>query len=208
MAKFKASDRIKVFFQLPEIEAALKKGDMNALLNNAEALGIANEAVDVLFHAGINPYEDISKISKAISLELTVDRIDLSDCTDLVQIGAQAFSHCPNLKEVIIGDSVRSIEAQAFMGCPKLSSVILGDGLLSIGKSAFTECPNLHRLDLPESVRVLEANALHANDDCYIFSPPRKRGTLKVKGDMEWLRTHLGVDPRYRQDAEAPVEEE
>ena len=50
--------------------------------------------------------------------------------------------------------------------------------------------------------------SLNANDDCYILSAPRKPGSLRVGGgDLDWLKKHLGVDPRYK-EAESETTEE
>ncbi len=49
----------------------------------------------------------------------------------------------PNLKTLIIGDSVTYIDAEAFKGCNSLTSVSVPNSISMIGKEAFNGCNNL-----------------------------------------------------------------
>ena len=63
-----------------------------------------------------------------------------------------AFSNCPNLREVKVSSSVKSIGSEAFMGCTELTNLELYSGLTSIGESAFEGCSVLD-VDIPSSVK-------------------------------------------------------
>lgn len=59
------------------------------------------------------------------------------------EIGNSAFSNCPNLTTVELGNSVTSVGDNAFSKCTALTSVNIGDGVTSIGKNAFNGCTAL-----------------------------------------------------------------
>lgn len=52
-------------------------------------------------------------------------------------IGTYAFANCMELKEIVIPDSMTSIENHAFRGCNAITSVIIPDSVTAIGKHAF-----------------------------------------------------------------------
>ena len=54
-----------------------------------------------------------------------------------------AFGSAPNLKELVIPDSVTSIGFQAFDDCSSLMSITIPDSVTSIGSSAFVGCDSL-----------------------------------------------------------------
>jgi hypothetical protein len=62
------------------------------------------------------------------------------------------FGGSHNLKEVIIGDSVTSIDTSAFGGCNSLTSITIGNGVTSIGNSAFNSCESLTSITIPSGV--------------------------------------------------------
>ena len=100
-------------------------------------------------------------------------------------IGIYAFGHCTELKEVIIGnkvktlgkgcfentgltsvvipESVETIGIRAFWGCTKLSAVTLNSGLLTIGLSAFHGCGLISSIVIPSSVVEIRNRAF---EDC------------------------------------------
>ena len=63
----------------------------------------------------------------------------------LVQIGAEAFAYCTNVKSVSIPTQHRlySIGNAAFEGCSSLNTVTMPDGVKVIGNYAFRNCENL-----------------------------------------------------------------
>ena len=54
-----------------------------------------------------------------------------------------SYLYRPNIKSVVIGNSVTSIGARAFLGCSSLTSVIIDNGVTSIGTRAFSGCTGL-----------------------------------------------------------------
>ncbi len=69
-------------------------------------------------------------------------------------IGSYSFQNCPELEEVIIPDTVKTIYPRAFSGCTKLSQVTLNEGLQVIGFSAFANTA-IEEITIPKSVWML-----------------------------------------------------
>ena len=67
------------------------------------------------------------------------------------EIGKNAFKGCESLKNLTIGESLRSIGDYAFSGCTKLESIELCEGLESVGKYAFEKCSKISELTIPTS---------------------------------------------------------
>lgn len=94
---------------------------------------------------------DESYTLKSVVIPDTVTRIEY-----------YAFFGCSDLTEIIIPDSVTSING-SFVGCTSLTSVVLPKSLESINGEAFSGCDNL------TSITVAEGNEkLHSLNNCII----------------------------------------
>ena len=79
----------------------------------------------------------------------------------ITSIGESAFSGCFRLTgNLIIPDSVETIENKAFYGCSKITSVTIGSSVISVGASAFSGCAELTgELVIPDSVKMIGESA-------------------------------------------------
>ena len=73
----------------------------------------------------------------------------------LTDIGANAFANITALKDIVIGDGVKSIGVGAFQACTGLISASIGNGVTSIGSSAFVACAGLKRITIPDSIAII-----------------------------------------------------
>lgn len=73
-----------------------------------------------------------------------------------IEIGAGAFSSCPNLESATVNAS--SLPAHAFAGCASLSEVTLS-GISTIPVSAFADCPSLTTINGAQSVTAIDESA-------------------------------------------------
>ncbi|MBQ9115647.1 MAG: leucine-rich repeat domain-containing protein [Clostridia bacterium] len=77
----------------------------------------------------------------------------------IVRINGGAFSACPTVEKLTIGNNVTRIGTEAFMGCSALKSLTFGKNLERIDSGAFKDCYELSQLTLPEKVDYIGANA-------------------------------------------------
>jgi len=64
----------------------------------------------------------------------------------LSSINEQAFVDCISLASIRIPDSVKIIEKYAFVGCTSLTHIVLGKGLNDISVWAFDNCSSLNSM--------------------------------------------------------------
>ncbi len=64
-------------------------------------------------------------------------------------------------KEIILPDSLKTIDDWAFSGCKSLTKINLPDGLGSIGASAFRNCSAIETLSVPDSVTFINVAAFY-----------------------------------------------
>ncbi|MBE6131090.1 MAG: leucine-rich repeat domain-containing protein [Erysipelotrichaceae bacterium] len=74
-------------------------------------------------------------------------------------IGSEAFKNCANLEEVIIPNTVTSIDSYAFEGCTNLVNITLSNNLCAIGVGAFKGCTSLEEIEIPASVQCIDSGA-------------------------------------------------
>ena len=214
--KIQLTPEIEKYLSSSKVQSFLKKNDLKGLYTSINQSWRWDDdylpkdqislLTEIFIDAGINIFDAFETVPSLLTNSKNLQKLNTTGTEALVL--ADAFAANSALKEVVIGDNIRTIGNGAFKGCGNLTTVVLGDSLEKIGKEAFANCPNLHKIYLPESVRFLGADCFKANDDCYILSAPRKPGSLRVGGgDLDWLKKHLGVDPRYK-EAESETTEE
>ena len=78
-------------------------------------------------------------------------------------IGDDAFGWTPDVEEIIIPNSVISIENHAFFDCKKLKTIVIPDSVTRIGDNAFYGS-GIESITIPDSVTHIGALAF---DQCY-----------------------------------------
>ncbi len=67
----------------------------------------------------------------------------------------------PNLKQILIGENVKSIPANFCYKCTSLTSVEMPNSVISIGDNAFYKCTSLTSVTIPNSVTSIGNNAFY-----------------------------------------------
>ena len=84
---------------------------------------------------------------------------------DTVIIEDYAFENAKHLTEIVISDSVEEIGHSSFIHCENLRNIQLGNSLKSIGGQAFGFCSSLTEVTIPDSVEELSYNVFSYCDN-------------------------------------------
>ena len=103
-------------------------------------------------------YENKAKISKVFKIPDSLKCVYLTNCE---HITFGAFSNMLNLKTIIIGKSIQSIQSLAFLGCTSLENIIFenGSNIKTIERNAFSGCMKLKDITLPKSLMTINNSA-------------------------------------------------
>lgn len=74
-------------------------------------------------------------------------------------ISSNAFKMCKNLEKITMSSHVEKIGAFAFAWCEKLEEINLPDGLENVSISVFTFCSSLKKVVIPDSVTLIDDEA-------------------------------------------------
>ena len=78
-------------------------------------------------------------------------------------IGSNAFAFCSNLTNIIIPNSVKTIDSLAFNSCTSLTDIVISESVTSIGAYTFQNCTGLTSVTIPKSVTSI---GYYAFDSC------------------------------------------
>ena len=85
--------------------------------------------------------------------------LSLSHITKVVFGGSHVPSYILQnnsaVKEVVLNNSVTSIDSHAFSGCSSLTEIVLPDGVTSIRRDAFSGCSSLTEIIIPRNVATI-----------------------------------------------------
>ena len=77
----------------------------------------------------------------------------------VTSIGNYAFYGCSSLTNITIPDSITSIGNNTFYNCSNLTSIAVPDGVISLGDHAFSRCSGLTAITIPNSVTNIKDSA-------------------------------------------------
>ena len=100
----------------------------------------------------------------------------------------QLLAGNPDIKKVIIPESVGFMEEEVFAECPNLTEVIFPLGLINIGVASFTSCEKLASLDIPGSVKTIEEGAFL---DCAALRQVHLHEGLESIADLAFQSTAI-----------------
>ena len=98
--------------------------------------------------------EHITDIASEAFMDCSMSKVKMPN--SLKHIGRSAFSHCTNLKEVVLNDGIEEIGPYAFSRCTLLSDINLPSSLKQIGHpyqgGVFLNCISLKSIVIPEGI--------------------------------------------------------
>lgn len=68
------------------------------------------------------------------------------------------YLNSEEVKDLIIPESVKSIERYAFIGCTSITKAVLPNSLKELGVGVFRECSELKNINIPDSVKSISNN--------------------------------------------------
>ena len=99
--------------------------------------------------------------------------------TTVTKIDDYSFSGTGYLKNLKIGNSVKTIGSGAFLSCRNLTSVSLGSKVQKISYGAFRECVRLKKISIPKSVKSVGEQAFF---QCTRLSSVKVASNLRTIG--------------------------
>lgn len=128
-------------------------------------------------------------LSKSASKKVTVDTVTGTDGVNykITAIGPKAMQNNKKIKNLVIGDHVRTIGESAFSGCNKMTKVTIGktpgSSLTAIGKSAFKGCKKLGKVTIKSTkLSIVGKQAFKG-----------AKGSLKVKAPSVKLKNYKKI---------------
>lgn len=121
---------------------------------------------------------NIGKVYGAIPRIITIKTVTFAD--GAVKVPDDAFSHCADLTDVNLPDSIESIGAHSFEYCERLQTIDLPKDLEVIGEKAFFACYNLRNAKLPSSLTRIENGVF---DNCTSLSDIALPNSVEYIGD-------------------------
>lgn len=166
-------------------------GLLYTYLNNDEVTicGAAEGVTEVKIPFYINYRYVVDIRNRAFLDNAEITSVDFSNIAFLRRIGSFAFANCVNLDgELVIPNTVSTMETAAFQGCTSLDSVIfnatngsvpnqcfngctalssvtLNDTVTEIGYYAFANCPSLTYIEIPASVTSIAQSSFQNDTD-------------------------------------------
>lgn len=123
----------------------------------------SNNVVEVVLSDKVHTVKDYA-FEDCINLETIVFEGDVRN------IFYGAFSGCSNLNAINLEDtSISYVASSCFMNCDSLTEVILPDSVESINDSAFAYCDSLSKILIPRSVNSISANAFQQSSNAVIY---------------------------------------
>ncbi len=123
----------------------------------------------------------ISKIGdRAFYNLLSLEKLEIEDDSNLIEIGKFAFAGLENLEEFYIPDSVITIGDCAFRKSTRITEIHISKNLNQIGSSAFVDMLNLKKISCDKNNKVYSSfeGVLFSKDKSILISYPPSKESL------------------------------
>ena len=110
--------------------------------------------------------------------ETSIETIKLPN--SIIEIGANAFEDCEDLKSIEIPANVQVINEGTFRNCESLSTVTFAGNVTEISEEAFYACTNLYSITLPESLETIGGKAFYYCEYLSNISIPSNVSVIKA----------------------------
>lgn len=153
------------FLTQQELIDSINRYDFKNVYELAEAQTYGDnirEISEIFEKAGLDPLKYMDEIPKMYRyLDLNVENVDLTNYHNIFKISPYAYSHCVNLKSVVIGEHVSKICSEAFSNCQNLYNLRILSTDIKIGVEAFAYNTNLSNVYIADAVLEISEDAFH-----------------------------------------------
>lgn len=104
-----------------------------------------------------------------------------SIATTLTDVGEGAFWGAPNLVNVTLPATVKTVGDHAFYECKKLKTVVLPDDLTSIGEEAFRGAAALEEISIPAGVKAINTGTFQNCESLKKVNMTTKLATIGIR---------------------------
>lgn len=108
----------------------------------------------------------------------------------ITSIGKNAFKNNTKLREIQIGNKIKTIEAAAFSGCKKLKTVKMGKNVKTIGDKAFYNCKALTKITIPAQISKVGKQAFYKCSKLKNITIQTKKLNSKNVGKKAFYKIH------------------
>jgi hypothetical protein len=110
----------------------------------------------------------------------------------VIEIRANAFYRCTNIRRVTLSDTVEIIGERAFLRCTGLEFISLGNSLRFIGEVAFVGCNNerFTEIFIPATIEEIQADAFYNATRLLTINLGRSRDEIIL--GRNWFPTNNG----------------
>ena len=105
--------------------------------------GILYEEYGVYFDAASNTITGYDGKTEKVTIPSYIDD------EAVLYVASSAFKNALKLEEIVLPNTVKTINDFAFIGCINLKNVVLSEGLTNLGDEAFANCKSLEEITLP-----------------------------------------------------------
>ena len=128
----------------------------------------------------------VTAINRDFSVKYGRQKNDLKEViigNRVKSIEEDAFRMCKNLEKVEMSDSVQSIMPFAFAWCDSLEEMRFPEGIDTVGISVMSFCPSLKKVSIPDSVTMIDEEAFSYCTGLTNVKMPESLESIYVKGN-------------------------
>lgn len=107
-----------------------------------------------------------------------ISNLEIPD--SVTQLGMMAFRGCENLKSVIIGSGLSTIETGSFLSCENLGYVYIPGTVQTIKLISFAWCPKIETLIIGDGVKMIDSHAFSCAPQIYENTEAPSNTSLKT----------------------------
>ncbi len=109
---------------------------------------------------------------------------------DITSIGSSAFQNCTMLESIDIPDNVKTLGSGAFYGCTSLKSAKTGNGISLLKTQTFSDCTSLENVEIGTNItKISGKSGTYSNYGCFYNCSSLEQ--IKVPGNVKEIEDYV-----------------